>query len=454
MKSVLEALGRLKGEPDIIRRSALATRLDARKECASLIRTRDVLQARTETIKTLVPVLDPKKIWARFQAAGGDLNELNGLEFKTLCIDTETAVQPRFVQALHAQPERLQRSVCLYSMVNSYFSRWRSMAEPEELERLLQNALSTYPRRSPVVERWIGAKSLFSPQAADRLADFVVTKQSSIANVLKLQYVGPATRLALFAQARTAESASERFRREELVLDESSKLRYLEWMLKDVFTDTLMPGALHSAVSSLILSRSAETSGKVRTVLREFIQRCPRLGDPRLRNAAPNWRDMAPGTEQRYLSWLAVENIQFFFNTILPRNDHNRRRADFWLRYHGRIVDFQVALSDEDLLKLKSMKASADLPLHSRVLNAPTSAFLMKFKGTGTDFVVVEFSETGNAAYIYERAAFESKNVNFRTPAFYVSRHLKHNGHRDRILHLGAWEVAARRKLIDYGIWP
>jgi hypothetical protein len=257
-----------------------------------------------------------------------------------------------------------------------------------------------------------------------------------------------------FTQARTAELASERFRREELVLDESAKLRYLEWMLKDVFTDTLMPGALHSAVGSLILSRSAEKSGTFQTKLREFIQRCPYLGDPRLRNTAPNWRDMAPGTEQRYLSWLAVENIQFFFNTILPRNDHNRRRADFWLRYHGRIIDFQVALSDEDLFKLKSIKASADLPLYSRVLNAPTSAFLMKFKGTGTDFVVVEFSETGNAAYIYELAAFESRNVNFRTPAFYVSRHLKHNGHRDRILHQGGWEVPARRKLIDYGIWP
>jgi hypothetical protein len=225
MKSVLEALKRLEAEPDIVRRSALATPLDPRKECASLTRARDVLRSSTETIKTLVPPLDPKKIWAKFQAAGGDLNELNGLEFKTLCIETETAVQPKFVQALHAKPERLKRSVCLYSMVNSYFSRWRSMPEPEELERLLLDALSNFPRKSPVVERWVGARSLFSPQAADRLADFVVTKQSSIANVLKLQYVGPATRLALFTQARTAELASERFRREELVLDESAKLR-------------------------------------------------------------------------------------------------------------------------------------------------------------------------------------------------------------------------------------
>jgi len=225
-------------------------------------------------------------------------------------------------------------------------------------------------------------------------------------------------------------------------------------MLQDVLTDPLLPGALHHAVSSLILSRAAEKSESFQQTLRNYVRHHARLGDPRLRQCMPNWRDMEAEAQQRFLSWLAKESIIFFFDTILPRNDENRRRADFWLRYHSRMSDFQVAISEHDYWKLTANKSSSPLPLHSRVSQSSTSAFLMKFKGHGGDYVVVEFSETGNAAYIYDRALFESTNVNLRTPQFQLNRHLKHDRRLDRILHLGAWESPARRKLAELGIWP
>ena len=87
--------------------------------------------------------------------------------------------------------------------------------------------------------------------------------------------------------------------------------------------------------------------------------------------------------------------------------------------------------------------------------HATTSAFLMQFEGYGKDFVIVEFSETGNAAHIYERKMFEATNVNFRTPQFDVNRHLKYKPHVvDRIIHNGQWWIGARRRLADLGIWP
>jgi hypothetical protein len=254
--------------------------------------------------------------------------------------------------------------------------------------------------------------------------------------------------------AKAAELACQRFRKLESGSDEQTNLRYLEWMIKDVLAETVNSGALHTAVSSLILSQSAEKSESFQQTLRSYVQSCPRLGDPRLRQCAPNWRDMDPEAAQRFLSWLAKENILFFFNTILPRNDENRRRADFWLRYHKQIRDFQVAISEQDYWKLKANKSTAGLPLHSRVSQSSTSAFLMKFQGYGTEFIIAEFSETGNAAYIYDRAAFESKNVNLRTPFFQLNRHLKHDGRKDRILHLGTWESPARQKLAELGIRP
>jgi hypothetical protein len=34
-----------------------------------------------------------------------------------------------------------------------------------------------------------------------------------------------------------------------------------------------------------------------------------------------NWRPIASEAAQRYLSWLARDNIIFFFNTILPNTN-------------------------------------------------------------------------------------------------------------------------------------
>jgi len=454
MKSILDALQLLRAEPEIMRRNPLAMRLDPLKECAPLIKARDDLRSRLGEVKSIVPPLDPNRVWQRFESSSRNLNRLSSLEFRTLCCADEFAVQPTFVQALQSSPEYLKRSRCLYAMVNSYFNRWREMPAPGELEFLLKNAIAQHPRGSPAIKIWRSAQFLFSAEAVEKLAGFVVDHRSKIETELKLQYVGLVTRLGLMTHARTAQLASQRFRQMESDSDEQTSLRYLEWMIKDVLSETLMPGSLHAAVGSLILSRSAERAESFQQTLRSYVQSCPRLGDPRLRQCAPNWRDMDPDARLRFLSWLAKENILFFFNTILPRSDENRRRADFWLRYHKQIKDFQVAISEQDLWKLKANKSTADLPLHSRVTQASTSAFLMKFQGQGNEFVVVEFSETGNAAYIYERAAFESKNVNLRTPYFQLNGHLKHDGRADRILHLGNWESPAGQKLAELGIRP
>lgn len=454
MRNVADALQMLHAEPDVIRHSPFLLGIDAQKECSSLVRTRDDLRTHIGKIRVGPAALDPESVWRRFELAGGDLSKLNSLEVRTLCEAAEFAVRPKFVQALRSQPDRLEKSRCLYGMVNSYFSRWREMAEPEKLEDLLKAAIAHYPHLRRPIDRWRSTPSLFSPDAANRLAEFIVERQSSVETVLKLQYIGPATRLAVLAHATTARLATGKFRAQELISDEQGNLRYLDWLIRDLLTETLLNGALHEAVSSLILSRSAERSESFQQTLRSYVQSCPRLGDPRLRQSGPNWSDMEPEAKQRFLSWLAKESILFFFDTILPRNDHNRRRAEFWLKYHKQIKDFQVAISDQDYWKLQANKSKADLPLHSRVTQGQTSAFLMKFQGYGTEFIIVEFSETGNAAYIYERAAFESRDVTLRASSFQLNRDLKNGARRDRILHLHNWEGAARQTLAECGIWP
>jgi hypothetical protein len=75
------------------------------------------------------------------------------------------------------------------------------------------------------------------------------------------------------------------------------------------------------------------------------------------------------------------------------------------------------------------------------------------------EYVVIEFSETGHAAYIYEREVFEASGARMRSNSFNLSNDLRRmNDAQDRILHLvdtrERWESKAKNKLSDLGIRP
>jgi EH_Signature domain len=206
----------------------------------------------------------------------------------------------------------------------------------------------------------------------------------------------------------------------------------------------------------LILSNLGERYAEATQRITALVLNDPRLGDPRLPLAQANWRNMPSGARERVLSWLAKETIEFFFNAIVPKSDENRRRADFWLRYAmkpGNIKDFQVALSSDDarLLRHRSLERVA----YPELEDAKTSAFMMQFEGyDGKQYVIVEFSETGNAAYIYDRQLLPSALLSFRSQRFTISQLRKAIGKYDRIIHNGDWETKAASLLYEQGIRP
>jgi len=454
LNSTLNALQQLTAEAQVIQQRVRP--VNGERACLQLSGALHKLREKRMVIKLDRPKLSVEATWSRFAAARYDLSALDGLQFRTLCCAEETALRPEFVGALAKHPEMLKRSRCLYGMVNSYFVEWRTAKNPSALEALLVSVLLGHGGTNPVVQKWLVSKALFSERAAEFLAERVCLDPKGVDEVLREHYVGPLTKLGLCARASAARLSCECLRRMEGSRDNEWSLRYLQWMTEKVLSDLTFPDAFTDAVSSLILSDSAKRSESFQHALRSYIQNHKRLGDPRIRESSPNWRSIAPAAVQRYLSWLARDNIVFFFDTILPNNSVNRRRKDFWLRYHDRIKDFQVALSDADVWKVKAGRQSTDILYYSRVVHPTTSAFLMKFEGYpgGGPFLVIEFSEKGNAAYIYNLADFESRGLTLRTNRFELKNHLKFNT-THRIFHTADWESSADYRLSsEFGITP
>jgi hypothetical protein len=450
----LGALRQLTAEAQVIRHRAALAPVNSLHACQQLTDTLRRLREKRTVVKLDRPKLNVKAVWSKFASSRYDLDTLDGLQFRALCCSEETALRPEFVAALRMDPERLKRNRCLYGMVNCYFAEWRTMKEPGAVEGLLISVFARHSAKNLIVRKWLASKALFSEGAAAFLAQEICSGQKAVDDVLREHNVGPLTKLGLSARALAARLACDTLRKMEGGRDSEWSFRYLQWVTEKVLSDLTLPGAFSDAISSLILSDSAKLSESFQRALRIHVQNHKRLGDPRMRESSLNWRSIAPEAAQRYLSWLARDSIIFFFNTILPNNSENRRRKDFWLRYHDRIKDFQVAASEADVWKVKSSQHSTDLLYYSHVDHPTTSAFLMKFEGYGGHFLVVEFSESGNAAYIFRFKEFEAQGVMLRTPRFDLKKHLKFDK-AHRILHRADWEPRAAYTLAsEFGIRP
>jgi hypothetical protein len=399
---------------------------------------------------TAKSLLDVKEVLRRWEAIGLSLSELNLAEVKCLCSTAETAILPQLIHALLVDSRLPKKLTWLMGLVSAYCTKWSTIDQRPQMEELLRRSLSAYEGgNQSLTQLKVLAPIIFRSSADRHIADAAVAELSSVQMILK-KYGLPVTGdLATKARATLATSWMERFKS---AANENDANALLEYLLNDVFGNAAPSSEFYRAIDLAIQSRHAANSEGFRQTLQRYSLSSRNLGDPRLPASQANWAPI-PGAAQKLLSWLARESLLFFFDLILPNSNVNRQRKDFWLRYYKSIRDFQVAVSERDLLRLRARVR--DLPGYSRIDHPTASAFLMKFAGT-PDILVVEFSETGNAAYIHNANRFEAEVAEMRQYKFSLRAELKHSEKIDKILHLpvNSWQWKAANQLATWGIRP
>ena len=413
----LEALSALSSFADGMLRSPIARPIDGSKECRRLLDIRKAFEQKGFVPKNLRSPLDPVKVWESWRGRAYDLRSLDSREVRTLCMAPETAVMHELLNALQGSPNILERTSCLLGVVLSYFAKWGHAEQQSKMENVVIGALAAYKGRNPMLWRCREHRLLvFSALGAKNLGRMVIEKQQTPKALLDHFGIGVTTNLGKAAISESIEVFVSNLRKEGLTATFEKKLDYA--ISKLLGTD-VPPEAFYLGVSELILHPSAG-DGESQRKLREYVMKNERLGDPRLNPA--NWTMVKREAKDRFLGWIAKEFIVFFFNHVLPDNNANRRRKDFWLKFVRQLVDFQVALSDRDLRRLIARAVDGGIPLSARLDHPTTSAFLMRFRGArGNDIIVVEFSETNNAAHKFDARLFESEAGTLRSRWFRFS---------------------------------
>jgi hypothetical protein len=452
--SALAELDALYDQSDSLKYKVLYSPIHINQHCRDLLNIVEKLQQRAENRPLPKPPLDADAVWSTWSQAGFNPATLDSLQIRTLCVSEKTALRPEVLQLLESEPDILQRASCLVGVIIAYFTHWKRTETSKRAESLIHASLRAYKGKNPTVQRFVREpKELFSPKAASHLANIVLNLATDPGDPFRRLGVSEISGLGEAVAEEAITLWVQKYEAKQASMSGLSACDHLDYAVSKLLRPQTPSESFNKLVRAAISSRWGEDSQVYAQKLRTFVLREPKLGDPRLPQNSANWAAIGQTVKRRFLSWLARDSIIFFFNHVLPDNHDTRRRKDFWLKYHRRIRDFRVALSVQDHQRLR-LSSHRDQVAHcSRVHHPTTSAFVMVFEGGGTDYVIVEFSEDGNAAHIWSQQAFRRANDDIRSPSFELTR-LKHKPDDDRIIHCQNWEPRAAGKLARLGIRP
>lgn len=209
----------------------------------------------------------------------------------------------------------------------------------------------------------------------------------------------------------------------------------------------------------LILERYYQCTDKSpHPALRDYLIRPDVWKNPKLRNSgiASKWRNVNESIWRMVLSWVTREHLRVFFEIISGRNGAKKDRFEFWSQYLEQITFTKLVFGQETQRQQQQNSEIEKLFREEKDVYALLSsnkseldAFIIQIK----DYVFVEFSMNGNAAFIYE-----SNKLPFNLDARQVNNKINVDllklGQNNRIIHNGNWQYSAKNRLMNLGIFP
>ncbi|HEX5959519.1 MAG TPA: EH signature domain-containing protein, partial [Hyphomicrobiaceae bacterium] len=205
--------------------------------------------------------------------------------------------------------------------------------------------------------------------------------------------------------------------------------------------------SLRDDVYATVVDRYAAIPGRpIHTHLRDALVAAWRNPWLPLNDSA--WGRVSSDARAMVAGWLKQHVIRQFFELLADDWRQDRSRFEFWSQYHERMHDVYIVLGSAayysnrpDLVKLRKVLDGRLLKLNASP--DTINAFIMFI---GKD-VIVEFSQTANAAYRYDR---HNAPVGRAERVFTVPQ-LKRKDIGTRMLHKGAhgltWQQRFRREL-------
>ena len=310
---------------------------------------------------------------------------------RALCWELEIVSDAAFQRCLPAI--RPLRSRLIQALLPTYLRLWRAGSDPEpELSRILREDLAALQRPRGLIARWRESpEQLLGPSAHEAFASAALHLRSSTRDRLERFNLATDTEFARSVASRLLDEATEAFKPDDS----------LDWLFGYLLPhDSPIAGkkGWGSALQNLILNQEVTRDERVRERILDFALRDLRLGDPRVSRVP--WHPVGDDATNEVIRWRSSEDLRFFFDLVMKGKPDYQGRHRFWKKYVDGVTRSLIVLSENDEHRLQ--RRLRDFEKRGRRFvrmtgTNLTSAFVMEFGDT----VIVEFSEAGNACFIY-----------------------------------------------------
>ncbi len=171
--------------------------------------------------------------------------------------------------------------------------------------------------------------------------------------------------------------------------------------------------------------------------------------NPQIKSSS-RWGLVSDSVRKMVSQWFAKEDLLLFFSLLQDTGSVDKARLNFWLNFVDQIDFTRIVMGNDALFRRDSDFVdfrNKNKGRFSELVGGATSnnAFIMRIG----QYYFVEFSETGNACYIYDSSqlSFDPEAKQLRLLELKNKRYAI-----DRILHLSDWVYSALMKLGKLGI--
>ena len=211
----------------------------------------------------------------------------------------------------------------------------------------------------------------------------------------------------------------------------------------------------------LILTRYYQCSTtEVHPELRDYVVHKDVWRNPKLRytNVATGWSRVSDDVWRMALGWVNERNLKEFFQLLAGRSGSDEGRLDFWSRYLEQISWTRLIFGAETMSLARRNSAIRELIAQEdgayaelTGTNKEVDAFMMQIG----EYLIVEFSKTGNACNVYPAQGLQFDRY-ARTYAGDTGdlKYGYYGGGALHIKHMRGWQERAEYQLKSLGIYP
>lgn len=187
-----------------------------------------------------------------------------------------------------------------------------------------------------------------------------------------------------------------------------NKEGYQNLLVKEILTSSVIQKTtLDSIVSKIIrLFGEQKVNENIQQKIKNALISNDNYGDPRIQRL--QWANVDKEAVQIFITWLAKDDLEFFFKFIFKDKSDKQQRENFWTQYINSrsLVESCVILSEIDYEKWINLpKEHTQNRLIKRFKTSDeASCFILEFANA----TIVEFSIENHALYVYDTNVYRN----------------------------------------------